>query len=91
MAWTDVCLTKANGGVGLRNLEAWNKALIAKLVWEVANKKDSLWIKWVHGKYLINKDWWDYVTVNDVCWYCSKMCMVKKEFKWGSSDQRKWH
>jgi len=69
VAWTEVCLPKANGGVGLKNLDAWNKAWIAKLVWEVAKKKDSLWIKWVHEKYLMNKDWWDYTTVNDVCWY----------------------
>ncbi|KAJ8420029.1 hypothetical protein Cgig2_011568 [Carnegiea gigantea] len=56
VAWQEVCLPKENEGIGLKNLEAWNKAWIAKLVWEVAKKKDSLWIKWVHGKYLINKD-----------------------------------
>ncbi|KAJ8419404.1 hypothetical protein Cgig2_007179 [Carnegiea gigantea] len=60
-----VCLPKANGGVGLKNLEAWNKAWITKLVWEVAKKKDNLWIKWVYEKNLINKDWWDYNIVND--------------------------
>ena len=56
VAWKEVYLPKENGGIGLKNLEAWNKAWIVKLVWEVAKKKDSLWIKWVHEKYLINKD-----------------------------------
>jgi len=35
-----------------RNLAAWNTASIAKLVWMVALKKDIMWVKWVHGKYL---------------------------------------
>ncbi|KAJ8422255.1 LOW QUALITY PROTEIN: hypothetical protein Cgig2_025875 [Carnegiea gigantea] len=53
---TEVCLPKANERMGLKNLDVWNKAWIIKLVWEVAKKKDGLWIKWVHRKYLINKD-----------------------------------
>ena len=32
VVWKDVCLPKANWGVGLKNLEAYNKAWIAKLV-----------------------------------------------------------
>lgn len=45
VAWREVCLPKKNGGIGLTNLDAWNKPWIAKLVWEVAKKKDSLWIR----------------------------------------------
>ena len=33
-------------------LDIVNQASIAKLVWAVATKKDNLWVKWVHGKYL---------------------------------------
>ncbi|KAJ8420030.1 hypothetical protein Cgig2_011569 [Carnegiea gigantea] len=29
--------------------------------------------------------------MNDVCWYWSKLCKVKEEFKWGSDEQHKWH
>jgi len=37
-----VCLGKKSGGMGIKDLAAWNKALIAKLVWAVENKKDLL-------------------------------------------------
>ena len=57
----------------------------------MAQKKDSLCIRWVHGKYLINKDWWGYNIAHDVCWYWSKLCSIKEEFKWGSSELKKWH
>lgn len=39
-------------GLGLKDLFAWNKATIAKLVWAIAKKKDVLWVKWVHARYL---------------------------------------
>ncbi|KAJ8421921.1 hypothetical protein Cgig2_025976 [Carnegiea gigantea] len=39
---------KTYGGLGIEDLEAWNKALIAKLAWAIEKKKDVLWIKWVH-------------------------------------------
>ncbi|KAJ8420803.1 hypothetical protein Cgig2_011602 [Carnegiea gigantea] len=48
-----MCSPKKYGGLGLKNLAAWNKACIAciaKLVWFIAMKKDILWVKWVHGK-----------------------------------------
>ena len=28
------------------------QATIAKLVWAIADKKDVLWLKWIHGRYL---------------------------------------
>ena len=56
VAWDEMCLPKDRGGIRIKNLALWNKSCIAKLVWEIAQKKDSLWIRLVHGKYLVNKD-----------------------------------
>ncbi|VFQ83678.1 unnamed protein product [Cuscuta campestris] len=52
ISWDDVCLPKQEGGLGLKNLLLWNQACTMKLMWDVAKKKDSLWVKWVHGRYL---------------------------------------
>ena len=32
VAWQQVCRTKTQGGLGLKDFDAWNKATIAKLV-----------------------------------------------------------
>jgi hypothetical protein len=32
-------------------LKVWNQAAICKLLWNLANKKDVLWVKWVHEYY----------------------------------------
>jgi len=44
----------------LRYLDGRNRASITKLVWVVAQKKDLLDVKWVHGNYLRQKEWWNY-------------------------------
>jgi len=32
-------------------LKVWNQAAICKLFWNLANKNDVLWVKWVHEYY----------------------------------------
>ena len=48
VAWSQVCKPKSEGGLGLKNIEVWNKAMVVKQLWHVASKKDSLWVKWVN-------------------------------------------
>jgi len=65
VAWHSSCLEKKYGGLGLKDLAAWNAAIKAKLDWAVAKKKDLLWVKWVHGRYLRSKTWWEYTPKPD--------------------------
>jgi len=58
--WNRTCTPRKYGGIGLKNLGAWNKATITKIVWVIGLKKDSLWVKWVHGRYIKQQDWGDY-------------------------------
>ena len=57
VAWDSVCQTKNKGGLGIKNLDLWNVACIAKLIWAIAKKNDSLWVQWVHGIYIKGRDW----------------------------------
>ncbi|XP_019255001.1 PREDICTED: uncharacterized protein LOC109233569 [Nicotiana attenuata] len=47
-----MCAPKATAGLNMVNLALWNKAAITKYTWELANKKDKLWIKWIHSYYI---------------------------------------
>ncbi|XP_075080541.1 uncharacterized protein LOC142166034 [Nicotiana tabacum] len=47
-----MCAPKATGRLNLINLVIWNKAAITKASWELANKKDKLWIKWIYSYYI---------------------------------------
>ena len=65
VAWDIVCTPKKQGGLGVKNLNLWNIACVAKLVWTIAMKKDSFWVKWVHGRYIRGGDWWNYTPKSD--------------------------
>jgi hypothetical protein len=67
VAWDSVCSPKASGGLNLISLEEWNKANLAKLLWNISSKADSLWIKWIHCYYV--KD--DQLMTMDVPQSCS--------------------
>ncbi|GFS37673.1 cellulose synthase like D4 [Actinidia rufa] len=58
--WDDICLPKKEGGLGFKNLEAWNLALLSRNLWNIQAKKDTLWVRWMHEKYLQNSCIWDY-------------------------------
>lgn len=47
-----VCKPKAARGLGLRYGLVWNQAAVTKYVWNIANKADSLWVKWVDHLYI---------------------------------------
>ncbi|XP_062103396.1 uncharacterized protein LOC133814456 [Humulus lupulus] len=64
-SWQQVCLPKAYGGLGLRDGASWNRALLAKYVWAVTTKQDTLWVKWVQYVYLKGVNFWDYVLKQD--------------------------
>jgi len=44
-------------------------------------KKDNLWVKWVHGRYLRGGDRWTYTPKSDTSWYWKKLLKVKERFR----------
>ena len=80
IAWENTCTPRKYGGLGLKNFIAWNKARIAKLIWSIAQKKDILWVKWVHERYLKQQDW-SYQQPSECSWYWRKLTRIKELFK----------
>nr|GEW46640.1 putative reverse transcriptase domain, reverse transcriptase zinc-binding domain protein [Tanacetum cinerariifolium] len=59
VAWDVVCLLKQEGGLGIRRLDHFNKALMVSHVWKLLSLKESLWVKWIHVYKLKNRRFWD--------------------------------
>ncbi|KAK4403141.1 putative ribonuclease H protein [Sesamum angolense] len=51
IAWDKLCLSKLDGGLGFRNLEAFNLALLAKQLWRILSRPDCLVSKVLKAKY----------------------------------------
>jgi hypothetical protein len=59
VTWRTVCLPKNKGGLGLFEIKACNESFIAKQLWNIHLKTDSIWIQWIHYYYLSNLSIWD--------------------------------
>ncbi|GER47425.1 RNA-directed DNA polymerase (reversetranscriptase)-related family protein [Striga asiatica] len=55
VAWDCLSLPCSEGRLGLRDLKTWNFALLARTLWNIHAKKDTLWFRWVHHIYLKHK------------------------------------
>nr|XP_010314353.1 uncharacterized protein LOC104645042 [Solanum lycopersicum] len=76
IAWKRVCRPKNEGGMGLINMQLWNRAAIAKLCWDLANKEDKLWIKWIHIYYMRGQDDWQ--KREQASWMIRKIMQAKQ-------------
>ncbi|GKA28870.1 hypothetical protein Tco_0715115 [Tanacetum coccineum] len=56
IAWKKICKPKSHGGLGLKDLEIWNKSLLVKHIRNIADKKDTLWVKWISTVKLNGKN-----------------------------------
>lgn len=65
VAWDDLCQPKKFGGLNIKNCDVWNLAVISKQIWNIAAKKDTLWVKWIDSIYLKGREFWGYSPGND--------------------------
>ena len=57
IGWDKVCAPIANGGLGIRKITTFNKALLGKWLWQFGKEEDRLWKRVVVSKY--GEDWGD--------------------------------
>ncbi|XP_011083922.1 uncharacterized protein LOC105166312 [Sesamum indicum] len=60
VAWEEICHPKEEGGLEIRHIQSWNVALLARVLWNIHRKADTLWVQWVNGAYLRGASIWDW-------------------------------
>ena len=49
--WKHICDSIQYGGLGIRNVVGFNKALLGKWLWRYAIEREALWLKVIDAKY----------------------------------------
>ena len=57
-AWKDICAPKNEGGLGIRNLQAMNQALILTAAWRIADQPNSFLHTVLKSKYFPDSSIW---------------------------------
>lgn len=79
VAWKDVCLPKHEGGLVLKSLRCWNKALMSYHIWNIVSNNSSLWVKWVHEYRIKGRSFWDIKEAWDSSWCWRNILEVRKD------------
>nr|GEX00960.1 hypothetical protein [Tanacetum cinerariifolium] len=76
-AWEVFCLPKREGGLGIRRLEMFNKALITSHIWSLLLNKESLWVKWIHSYKLNGHSFWEIPIKGRMSWGWRKILQIR--------------
>ncbi|GJU23247.1 reverse transcriptase domain, reverse transcriptase zinc-binding domain protein [Tanacetum coccineum] len=85
VAWEVVCLPKEEGGLGIKRLADFNKALMTSHIWKLLSKKDSLWVKWIHTYKLRDRNYWEIPCRGNMTWGWRNILRLRpiiREFFW---------
>ncbi|CAI9261358.1 unnamed protein product [Lactuca saligna] len=81
ISWSSICKPVENGGLGLRNLRVWNKAILSKRIWMILSNVDSLWVKWINIHVLKGRSFWDIKEKQDLSWSWRNLIRLRTKFR----------
>ena len=91
IAWEHICLPKSAGGWNVINLKCWNQVALSKHFWNLANKKDVLWVKWVHEYYIKRRNILLMEAPAQASWVVKKIFDASKTFSYVNGNVFQQH
>lgn len=77
VSWAKVCTPKNQGGLGIRNLDLWNVALMSTHLFHIVSNKNNLWVKWIHEHRLRGRSFWEVKTSQNSSSVWKKLLLLR--------------
>ncbi|KAL9677830.1 hypothetical protein QQ045_015666 [Rhodiola kirilowii] len=77
ISWNAVCLDKREGGIGIKDLEVMNEALVLNQLWDLNRNSQSIWSCWVREYWTKGIHWWDNPHLISSSWVLRRMAFCK--------------
>lgn len=68
LAWSSICNSKKEGGLGFRKFWEFNLAMLSKFAWWILTGKDSQCVKLLTAKYRVRKNWLSSPSPTNASW-----------------------
>ncbi|KAE8688161.1 SPX domain-containing protein 1 [Hibiscus syriacus] len=79
VSWGNLCKSKSEGGLGLKDLKSWNKVCMILLIQNLLAGQGSLWIAWTHSYVIISNDFSQMSTTASSSYIFKKLLKLKTE------------
>ncbi|CAN1292519.1 LINE-1 retrotransposable element ORF2 protein [Linum perenne] len=77
-SWAREAIPYEEGGLDLPNLSLWNTACIARHLWAIVMRGESLWIAWIHTYRIQKRDIWSCVPSTNASWVWKRILKARE-------------
>ncbi|XP_039012131.1 uncharacterized protein LOC120141273 [Hibiscus syriacus] len=79
VSWDKICISKSEGGLGLKNTKTWNKACLIILIRKILAGDGSLWVAWLKAYVFKEQDFWHYQAAANLSWSINRILKSRAE------------
>ncbi|KAK2655526.1 hypothetical protein Ddye_008578 [Dipteronia dyeriana] len=77
IARSDICVPKKEGGLGIKDLSLWNKALMIRHIWILVYGTSNLWTSWIKAYLLKGTNLWEVKAPHICSWNMRKLLLLR--------------
>ncbi|XP_074288043.1 uncharacterized protein LOC141613200 [Silene latifolia] len=78
--WEKVCRARKQGGMGIREVLSWNKALLLHMFWKLCHKNTSTWMQWSTHYIFKQSSCWDLAAETCASPIWTQILKIRDEF-----------
>ncbi|KAL9689317.1 hypothetical protein QQ045_009701 [Rhodiola kirilowii] len=76
--WNSVCSEKKEGGLGIKNLDIMNDAMVMNQLWELNKNNMNVWSEWIKAYWTKGTHWWQNDSLIQSSWVLRRLAYCKK-------------